>query len=180
MGNYIVINDMRLRFTQRVLNQICDDDRDGAADDDVVNRIIDNGESFFESKVQATLGEEAIVTLRTLAVTSKLPHEVIRLCVECTEYQMFGRHPDYVRGEWETRRQILVDELKQFKLTEHRIPPNADGDPAPVAHARGEGFVESSNGDECPDQVFNSPGGGMGIFSPGGGHGHHGFYYHGH
>lgn len=179
MGVYIVDNDLRLRFTQRVLDQVCDDDRDGTADPDVLERIIASGESFFESHVQATLGEEEILKLRALGGTPQLPHEVIRLCVECTEYQMFGRHPDYIRGQWDTRRQIIVDELKQFKLTELRIPPNADGDTAPVAHARGEGFVETGNPNDpsCPDSIFNVPGGGMGIFSPGGGKHSGGHYY---
>ena len=168
MGDYIEQEDLRLRLTQRILVQMFDDDRDGTPDADVIERLIADSERYFERRVMATLGESAIVALRALGGTAALPHDVITLCVDVAEYRSFKRHPDYIRGEWEKRKAAIDEELKLLKLTELRITPNAAGDAAPVHHARGEHYVDSGNPEDgtCPNNIFNTPGGGMGIFAP--------------
>lgn len=159
MGLYIEQLDLELRMTALVVQQTTDDSRDAVAALDVINRVIADAESYVESGLQATYGEEGIQALRALG--KSVPHSVIRLCVDAAEFGLFARHPDYIRGGWDARRKLLDDQLASFRSTALRIEPVQD-DAAVLPGARGEGFVDSGNADYplCSNEIFDD----MGIY----------------
>lgn len=142
-GTYLVEVDLSRRLTSEVMVQAFDDDEDGDADEDIVNDFIADAEDEVETRIAKVYGEAGLTTLRAQGVSC--PRTVKRLALNIFEVLMGHRHPEYIRGKWEARRERCDKDLDDLAA---RVTELADVTGTIEPAVQEGGYVRSGDPDD--------------------------------
>lgn len=157
-GTYLTSANITARITAEVLAQIFDDDRDGVADEQIVNEFIADAESDVEEVLQKTYGPGGLTTIRALGTSA--PRGVIRRMLDRFEVRAYRRHPEYIRAAWVEREKAIDADLEALRVRELELD-NEGAAPEPAVNEGGD--VRSGDPDDpCPVPPFFIRG--MGAF----------------
>lgn len=143
MGTYITQTDLEARLSEATVRDILDDDADGYVDDDPLERVIADAESYVEGFLRVAYDLETIRALGT-----DVPNEVKRLCLDIATAYLWERHPEYVRADGD--KLLMRARLELVDLRRGLTRLDIEGAPEPPANRGGE----TRSGDaEYPDPV---------------------------
>lgn len=150
-GRYITQADTEDRLSAEAVQRICDDTAGGVPTPTVLQRYINDAESFFEGKVKAVY---PLTTLRALGIAA--PNEVKRICLDVLTAFLYQRHPAFIRGGWDILLANARADIKELRLAEAELDTTLPPEPA----ANTGGNTESGDPlDTTPQElVFNGVG----------------------
>lgn len=137
---YIAKADIEQRLSAPVVKRIYDDDNDGTADADPVNRLCKDASARVAGFLRGIYSLDA--------VAAAPPEEVIRLTLDVAEALAAKRFPRAVMRDWMPLWKVATDELKDLRNGVTRL--DVEGSPEPAANQGGE--VASGNPD-APDPL---------------------------
>lgn len=102
---------LEARLSKRVVQRLLDDDRDGAADTNVVDRLLLDASGKFAGFAAQIYD---IAAIRAMAA-NVLPDEVTRLTLDVAQAMAAQRHPEFVRLDGFELMKQVVAELKMLR-----------------------------------------------------------------
>ena len=149
MGTYITQTDLEDRLSAAVIRDILDDDADGFVDDNPLDRVIADAESYVEGFLRVAYDLETVRALGT-----SVPNEVKRLCLDIATAYLWERHPEYIRADGD--KLLMRARLELVDLRRGLTRLDIVGDPEPPANRGGE--ARSGDADEpTPVNAFKNP-----------------------
>jgi phage gp36-like protein len=121
---FISREQLEARLGVRVVKDIYDDNLDGTADDNAIDRL----RADASSKVAARLGSypNAFTTI---------PEEVVRVTLDAAVAMAAQRHPEYVRRNWEPLMTQVDKDLDAIQKAKARL--DAQGSPSTATNVGG-------------------------------------------
>ena len=126
-GRYITQTDCERRMSARVVVAIFCDSGDGSLsteEEDAFEDHILDAESEVEQVVSKTYGKPGLEWLQALGTSA--PRSVKRMCLDLFEVRAIKRHPEYIRGDWQTREVQVQADLKALRLRELELESVAE------------------------------------------------------
>lgn len=153
---YIVQADLEARVGAEAVRQILDDNRDGTPDAAPLARVIADAESYVEGFLRTVYDLAAI-----RALTTGVPNEVKRLCLDVAEAYLWDRFPEYVRAQGDK----LLERARRDLVDLHKGMTRLDivGTPEPAANRGGTVQSDDPENPDPADKFFLYPDS-MGIF----------------
>lgn len=149
-GRYINDTDVVNLLSATIVRQIWDDNGNGTADDEPLERYIKAAESEVESFLVPVY---SITDLRA-AGQARSSEVLIDLCLAAVDYRACRRHPQYVRGDWEEKRKALREDLTEIRESKRSL----DLATAPEPAANVGGYYSSGDNEEKEIvKHFNGP-----------------------
>ena len=143
MGYYITQAHIEARASTRVVRQVMDDNRDGAADAGPIAQLIMDSESY---------AEEIVGGIYDLAeVRAAAPNAMQRLCLDVAVAYLRERWPSYTRQVAAKSWERLRAECEQVSLSVRRV--DAGGVTSPPANVGGlveQGVAVDPNAGDAP------------------------------
>lgn len=131
---FVTVTELRYRVGAHVVDQVCDDNADGAADTGPVQQILLDSSSKVAGVLYGSHEAADVDALRALATVAELPHEVVRLTLDVAVAFLAQRHSEYVRRDWVPLMAQADKDLKSLRLNSARLdtsgvpqPSNAGG-----------------------------------------------------
>lgn len=143
IGKYVNEADCQAKLSAEVWQRILDDDANGTADEAPGQLLVDDAESFVESKLGGAYPLAVLRAQGRLAVA----HEVRRLVLEVLKAFAVERHPAYIRADWVA---ILGQARVDLKELRGRIA-QLDTVTAPEPGIYDTGMVAQSGDQDSPE-----------------------------
>lgn len=130
-GNYLTRELIESRLTPLTVRQIFDDGDQGEASKASLDLYAQQSESYVEGFLR---NEYTLSVLRAMGPdgTNDVPIELVRLCLDVFESYAIRRHPEYIRGDWQTKLKQARSELMDLVKGHTRL--DVDGSPEPAAN----------------------------------------------
>lgn len=120
---YFTSDDLEDRLSRDVVRQILDDNNDGAADANAVDRLLKDASSKVASYLRGTYDLDAVKT--------NTPNEVVRLALDVAEALAARRHPEHVKGkDWEKLMRAVESDLTKLRNGVTRLDVIGTPEPA--------------------------------------------------
>lgn len=153
---YFTKAELEARVGARTVQRILDDDNDGDADDDPIERIRLDATSKVDGVLRSKYRDWPFTTV---------PNEVKRLALDVGVAMLYIRHPEYARSDGIALMELADRDLKLVTIGERST--DAEGSPEPAANHGGYVWDGGPSTVVAP-KAFFLPGangcGGMGDF----------------
>lgn len=126
---YFSQEDLELRLSKTVVQQIYDDDNAGIAKSDAIDALVSDASSKVDSYLRG---------IYTIPL-SEVPNEVKRLALDVAVAYAAMRHPEYVRRDGKALMEMAEKDLKSLRNGETRLDIQTSPEPA----ANAGGFVQN-------------------------------------
>jgi phage gp36-like protein len=121
MATYFAKADLEDRISAKIVARLFDDDANGTADTNPLNRLISDASSKVDSYLRG---------IYPLPLSAPYPNEVVRLALDVAVAYCAQRHPEVVRRDWEALMKAAEVDLKRLRNGETRLDIVATPEPA--------------------------------------------------